>query len=39
MSSEIAVDAPSEAAKNQFALFGTRRFWPLFAVQFFWRLQ
>lgn len=34
MSLETAADAPSEAAKNQFALFGTRRFWPLFTVQF-----
>ena len=25
---------PSEAATNQFALFKTRRFWPLFTVQF-----
>lgn len=26
--------APAEAAGNQFALFRTRRFWPLFSVQF-----
>lgn len=25
---------PSPAVRNQFALFGTRRFWPLFGVQF-----
>ena len=34
MSSDIPVEAPSEAASNQFALFKTRRFWPLFSVQF-----
>lgn len=27
-------DGPSPAASNQFALFRTRRFWPLFSVQF-----
>lgn len=34
MTEETAADKPSEAARNQFTLFGTRRFWPLFSVQF-----
>lgn len=35
MSVESGDEAHSEAATNQFALFRTRRFWPLFCVQFF----
>ncbi len=34
MTIEAAGAAHSEAAGNQFALFKTRRFWPLFSVQF-----
>ena len=34
MTDQTAGGAPSEAATNQFALFKTRRFWPLFTVQF-----
>ena len=34
MSTDIPLEGRSEAASNQFALFKTRRFWPLFSVQF-----
>ena len=34
MTDQTAHDGRSEAATNQFALFKTRRFWPLFSVQF-----
>ncbi|MFV0473977.1 MAG: MFS transporter [Pikeienuella sp.] len=34
MTEETAEGGPSRAAKNQFALFAARRFWPLFSVQF-----
>lgn len=34
MSDQATNSGPSEAAGNQFALFKTRRFWPLFSVQF-----
>ena len=34
MTDQTASGAPSEAATNQFALFKSRRFWPLFSVQF-----
>ncbi|WP_340109560.1 MFS transporter [Pikeienuella sp. HZG-20] len=35
MAVETTATGGSEAARNQFALFRTRRFWPLFTVQFF----
>ncbi|MDG1210399.1 MAG: MFS transporter [Paracoccaceae bacterium] len=34
MTDQTASGAPSAAASNQFALFKSRRFWPLFSVQF-----
>ncbi|MEM7268432.1 MAG: MFS transporter [Pseudomonadota bacterium] len=34
MTDQAMTGAPSEAASNQFALFKSRRFWPLFTVQF-----
>lgn len=34
MSDQTETDVPSAGATNQFALFATRRFWPLFSVQF-----
>ncbi len=34
MVDQTATSGQSEAATNQFALFRTRRFWPLFSVQF-----